>query len=101
MIEAFRHIQKTEKIVRLEVQRRSIRDAMRLHDGMLQELDEQLAYVADFKREWLVHMKSLEFERQELIGRSEHERRAMENEWATGMEQIAAASGTVDRRRRR
>jgi hypothetical protein len=72
---------KTEKIVRLEVQRRSIRDAIRIHDDMMEDLDAQLAYVNDFKREWLAHMQRLEDARRAMMDASYEERSHIESEW--------------------
>jgi hypothetical protein len=89
--EAFRHMHKTEKIVRLEVQRRSIRDVMKVHDEIIEGLDAQLAYVADFKREWLTHMQRLESERLDLLDVSVKEREALEAGWLSGTESILAA----------
>lgn len=79
MIESFRHLQRTEKVVRLEIERRSIRESIRVHDDMMHFVNEQLQYVADFKREWLAHMRGLELERQEEVAREAQSRQVLED----------------------
>lgn len=90
-IEALRHMHKTEKIVRLEVQRRSIRDAIRIHDEMVEDLDAQLAYVGDFKREWLLHMQRLEDARRQCMEKSFKERGDVEAEWFASTTELLAS----------
>jgi hypothetical protein len=88
LIESVRHLQRTEKVVRLEIERRSIREAIRTHDEMVQFVEEQLQYVADFKREWLSHMRGLELERQEEISREAYERQRVEEAWTAAVESV-------------
>ncbi|KEG14300.1 hypothetical protein DQ04_00531050 [Trypanosoma grayi] len=58
---------KTEFIVRLEVQRRHAKGSLRVIDTMIREVDDQLLYVAQFKKEWLQHRKELEAARQDIM----------------------------------
>lgn len=97
VLEAVKHIQKTEKIVRLEIQRRSIRDAIRIHDDMASLVEEQLSYVADFKREWLSHMRRLESERQEWVAKEASARQALDEQWLQGLEMMSSSMLTPER----
>lgn len=90
---------KTEKIVRLEVQRRSIRDAIRIHDDMMEDLDAQLAYVNDFKREWLAHMQRLEDARRTMMDVSFLERSKIESEWFSTTTDLVTSMTTTARSR--
>lgn len=64
-----------EEVVRFERERREAKQRLNLLDSFLSELDEQLLYVAQFKKEWLRHREALEEERQNVI---EEERKARE-----------------------
>jgi hypothetical protein len=90
-MEALRHIQKTERIVRLEIQRRSVKDALRIYDEIQKDVDEQLHFVAQFKREWLALMKVLEVARQELVGREVAGRNSTEYEYRQQTEALIMA----------
>lgn len=98
-VEALRHMHKTEKIVRLEVQRRSIRDAIRIHDDMIEDLDAQLAYVNDFKREWLAHMQRLEDARRAVMDSSLQERGNIDAEWFRSTTDLVTSMTTTARSR--
>ena len=87
-MEALRHLQKTERIVRLEIQRRAVKDTIRVFDEIQKDVDEQLHFVAQFKREWLVHMKVLEVSRQELAAREVHGRNAVDSEYRQATENL-------------
>ncbi|KAG8346968.1 hypothetical protein ERJ75_001747800 [Trypanosoma vivax] len=58
---------RTERIVRLEVQRRHAKGTLRVFDNMIREVDDQLLYVSHFKKEWLQHRRQLEDVRQEIV----------------------------------
>ncbi|EAN76860.1 hypothetical protein, conserved [Trypanosoma brucei brucei TREU927] len=58
---------RTERIVRMEVQRRQAKGTLRVIDNMIREIDDQLAYVSQFKKEWLQHQRKCEEVRQEVV----------------------------------
>jgi hypothetical protein len=80
-MEALRHLQKTERIVRLEIQRRAVKDTIRIYDEIQKDVDEQLHFVSQFKREWLALMKVLEVSRQEVVAREVYARNSVEAEY--------------------
>lgn len=87
-VEAFRHTQKTERVVRLEIQRRSVKESIRTHEMMERDIDERLAYIAEFKRGWLARMKDLELERQEVVAREHYQRGLIEEELAAEYDRL-------------
>jgi hypothetical protein len=87
-MEALRHIQKTERIVRLEIQRRAVKDTIRIYDEIQKDVDEQLHFVSQFKREWLALMKVLEVSRQEVVAREVYSRNQVEAEWRQQTESL-------------
>lgn len=53
--------------MRLECERRESKARLRVIDAMMHELEDQLLYVAQFKKEWLQHRRKLEDDRQEVV----------------------------------
>lgn len=87
----FLHLYKTEQVVRLESERREAKARLRLMDAMTDALNDQLLYVAQFKKQWLQHRLRLEEERCALMD--------AEEEWRAGiLEEGAAELKTVVRR---
>lgn len=80
----FLQLCKSEHVVRLESERREAKGRLRVMDAMRDSLDDQLLYVAQFKKQWLQHHKLLEVARQDLA--------ALELERRSRVEEDAAAA---------
>lgn len=78
---ALQHFLKTERVVRLECQRRESKARLKLVDAMAAELDDQLLYVAQFKKEWLLSRRAMENARQALLSEEKEERDYVEEEY--------------------
>lgn len=70
-------VQTNEAVIRLELQRRMLREKMQVNDNMIRDIDEHLVYVVQFKKEWLHHMRLME-----------SERRTVSTEEATGRKRL-------------
>lgn len=57
----------TERVIRLEVQRREIKEHMQVNDVLIKDIDTQLASIAEFKKEWLKRHKLLESDRKVIV----------------------------------
>ncbi|EAN93498.1 hypothetical protein C3747_148g445c [Trypanosoma cruzi] len=86
---------KTERIVRLEVQRRHAKGTLRVIDAMIRDVDDQLLYVAQFKKEWLQHRKELEAARQELLAEELTRRQQFEKHCLHTLHQLACGKNTT------
>lgn len=71
---------KAEEVVRYERERRESKQRLLLLDSFLSDLDEQLLYVAQFKKEWIRHREALEEERQSTIREEAVARKEQEKE---------------------
>ncbi|ORC85378.1 uncharacterized protein TM35_000351220 [Trypanosoma theileri] len=80
---------RTEHIVRLEVQRRHAKGLLRVFDTMIGDLDDQLMYVAQFKKEWLQHRKELEAARQQIIAEELTQREKREEAYLQALAELA------------
>eukprot|EP00758_Cryptobia_borreli_P001435 Tbor_TRINITY_DN2240_c0_g1::TRINITY_DN2240_c0_g1_i1::g.2787::m.2787 len=68
----------TERVIRLELQRRSIKENMYINDDVIKDIDEQLAFVAQFKRSWVKQKSIMEAERVAIIDIERSERLRVE-----------------------
>ncbi|KAH9601560.1 hypothetical protein LSM04_003904 [Trypanosoma melophagium] len=80
---------RTEHIVRLELQRRHAKGLLRVIDNMMGEVDDQLMYVAQFKKEWLQHRKELEAARQQIIAEEIKQREKREEAYLQALTELA------------
>lgn len=78
---AFQHLAQTERVVRCEAERRECKSRLRILDAMAEELDDQLIYVAQFKKQWLDHRQQLEEERQRMSHDERNDRSSLEAEY--------------------
>ncbi|RNF26293.1 uncharacterized protein Tco025E_01442 [Trypanosoma conorhini] len=85
---------KTERVVRLEVQRRHAKGSLRVLDSMIREVDDQLLYVAQFKKEWLQHRRELEAARQEILTEETAKRQQLERSCLHLLQQLARGKFT-------
>lgn len=69
---------KAEKVVRLELQRREAKKRLALLDAMINEMDRQELFVAQFKKEWLQQRQEWEVKRQRVIQKEASERARVE-----------------------
>ncbi|KAK7202101.1 hypothetical protein NESM_000279000 [Novymonas esmeraldas] len=82
------HFMKTERVVRVECERREAKARLKLIDVMSADLDDQLLYVAQFKKEWLQSRCALE-EAREAIMQEEASRRAyVEEEYVRAINKV-------------
>lgn len=77
---SLQQLSKAEKVVRLELERREAKKRLVLFDTMLGELDQQLVYVAQFKKEWLLQRQTMERDRQKLMREEVVERERREKQ---------------------
>ena len=61
----------TERVIRLELQRRSIKENMHVNDVLIKDIDTQLASIGEFKKEWLKRHKLLEADRKIIVHRED------------------------------
>ena len=87
-MEAEKHIVKTERIVRLELQRRELKEAININEHVLNEIDEQLAFTAQLKKDWLHHMRRLEVDRRQVITEETLARGHIDEEMRNETEQL-------------
>ncbi|KPI84432.1 hypothetical protein ABL78_6514 [Leptomonas seymouri] len=85
---ALQHFLKTERVVRLECERREAKARLKVIDTMSAELDEQLMYVAQFKKEWMLSRRAMEVARQSLMGEEDTRRAYLEDEYVRGMNSL-------------
>ncbi|CAJ1005562.1 hypothetical protein Q4I28_000882 [Leishmania naiffi] len=78
---ALHHFFKTERVVRLECERREAKARLRLIDTMSGDLDDQLLCVAQFKKEWLQSRRVLEEARQAILQEESSNRADVEDEY--------------------
>ncbi|RNF07178.1 uncharacterized protein TraAM80_03549 [Trypanosoma rangeli] len=88
---------KTEWIVRLEVQRRHAKGSLRVLDSMIREVDDQLLYVAQFKKEWLQHRRELEAARQDVLAEEAAKRQQLERHCLNTQKQLAGRNFVASR----
>ena len=81
-------LQRTEQIVRLEIQRRELRDVLKISDDIMREIDDQLHVVAQLKKEWLTRVKGFEQERLALAAREAQQRSAIDEMQQQALEHI-------------
>ncbi|EPY29170.1 hypothetical protein STCU_03766 [Strigomonas culicis] len=75
---SFQHLLKTENVVRIEAERREAKARLKLLDVLVEEIDDQLVFVTQFKKLWLQQRVALEDERQKVIDKEEEARQQME-----------------------
>ncbi|CAD2220280.1 hypothetical protein AGDE_04690 [Angomonas deanei] len=85
---SFQHLIRTEKVVRLEAERREAKARLRLLDLMTEVLDDQLVYVAQFKKIWLLQRAQLEEERQDVLSLENEERVKIEKLYSSEANEI-------------
>lgn len=78
---ALQHFLKTERVVRLECERREAKARLKVIDAMTAELDDQLLYVAQFKKEWLLSRRAMEEARQAVLSEENETRAFVEEEY--------------------
>ncbi|ESL09158.1 hypothetical protein TRSC58_03128 [Trypanosoma rangeli SC58] len=88
---------KTERIVRLEVQRRHAKGSLRVLDTMIREVDDQLLYVAQFKKEWLQHRRELEAARQDVLAEEAARRQQLERHCLHTQQQLARRNSVASK----
>ncbi|KAG5511700.1 hypothetical protein JKF63_07298 [Porcisia hertigi] len=89
---ALLHFFKTENVVRLECERREAKMRLRLIDAMSDDLDDQLLYVAQFKKEWLQSRRVLEDARQAVVQEEASKREELESEYAKAIKKVLRRS---------
>ncbi|KPA75611.1 hypothetical protein ABB37_08482 [Leptomonas pyrrhocoris] len=85
---ALQHFMKTERVVRLECERREAKTRLKVIDMMSAELDDQLLYVAQFKKEWLLSRRAMEEERQSVMSEENARRAYVEEEYVRNVNNI-------------
>lgn len=85
---ALLHFFKTERVVRLECERRESKAHLKLIDNMSADLDDQLLYVAQFKKEWLQSRRVLEEARQALVQAEGAKRGDVEEEYVKALNKV-------------
>ncbi|CCW64804.1 unnamed protein product [Phytomonas sp. EM1] len=78
----FQQLYKLECVVRLEEERREARARLRLLDMMSIEVDKQIAFVSQFKKQWLQNRLTQEQQRQELMDAESKWRLFIEEEYS-------------------
>jgi hypothetical protein len=85
---ALQHFLKTERVVRLECERREAKARLKLIDAMTAELDDQLLYVAQFKKEWLLSRRAMEEARQAMMSEENTKRADVEAEYVRDVNRL-------------
>lgn len=85
---SLQQLTKAEKVVRLELERREAKKRLVLFDTMLAELDQQLVYVAQFKKEWLLQRQTMERDRQKLMREETTERERRSQQWFLSLSKL-------------
>lgn len=85
---ATQHLFRTEQVVRLECERRESKARLKLLDTLTEELDDQLLYVAQFKKEWLEHRRDMEEARQMIVREEETHRAEVEEDYIANVNRI-------------
>ncbi|CCW67523.1 unnamed protein product [Phytomonas sp. Hart1] len=78
----FHQLYKLECVVRLEEERREAKMRLRLLNMMSQEVDKQITFVAQFKKQWLQNRLTQEQQRQELMDGESKWRLYIEEEYS-------------------
>lgn len=87
-MEGEKHLAKTEKLVRIELQRRQVKDVLDINSKLLEELDERLAFVTQLKRDWLHHRRMLEVDRKQIVTHEALERNQIVEEMKAATENL-------------
>lgn len=69
---------KIEEVVRTELERRSEKKRVAICDEMLEEIDQQLIFVAQFKKEWIRQQQMLESHRLNVVAEESTVRHQLE-----------------------
>ncbi|GET85717.1 hypothetical protein, conserved [Leishmania tarentolae] len=75
------HFFKTERVIRLECERREAKARLKLIDTMVGDLNDQLLCVTQFKKEWLQSRRVLEEARQAIVQEEGSKRASIEEEY--------------------
>ncbi|KAG5487544.1 hypothetical protein LSCM1_07501 [Leishmania martiniquensis] len=82
------HFIKTERVVRLECERREAKARLKLVDAMSDDLNDQLLCVAQFKKEWLQSRRLLEEARQAIVQEEASTRAYVEEEHVKAINKV-------------
>ncbi|AYU75891.1 hypothetical protein conserved [Leishmania donovani] len=85
---ALHHFFKTERVIRLECERREAKARLKLIDIMSGDLDDQLLCVAQFKKEWLQSRRVLEEARQAVVQEEASKRAYVEEEYVRAINKM-------------
>lgn len=75
--------------MRLECERREAKARLKLIDTMAGELDDQLLYVAQFKKEWLLSRRAMEDARQAVSNEENGQRTYVEEKYVREVNRLA------------
>ncbi|KAG5507947.1 hypothetical protein JIQ42_07241 [Leishmania sp. Namibia] len=82
------HFFKTERVVRLECERREAKARLKLIDTMSDDLNDQLLCVAQFKKEWLQSRRVLEEAREAIVQEEGSTRAYVEEEYVKAINKV-------------
>lgn len=76
--EAVKSVNRTQRILRLDLEKKQLREALQINAAMLEELNVELAAVAHMKREWTHRQSQFEVERKVISSKEAKARQDLE-----------------------
>lgn len=98
---------KRERVMRLDLERRALKEAARESAEAIASIDEHLAVVEQAKRDWLRRQNDLELQRKHVMGQEASARRGIDDtmraeteqlvfvEWLPKLRRLKAVPGAV------